>query len=441
MSQQRVAVVGGGLAGLVAARHLADAGVDVTVFERRDRVGGRVHTDRKAGFTTDRGFQVLFTAYPAARRELDFDRLDLRAFDPGATIARAGDRSVLADPLRDPRSLIPSALTDAVSLGDKVRTLRLRTVLGRKSLDDLFSGPDLPIVEYLRQWGFSERYVENFAAPFYGGITLDRSLSTSRHVFEYTFKMLSVGDTVVPAAGMAAIPDQLRARAETAGARVETGRGVDGIETAVADGRGTNSRLANAPDDGPVTVDLGGETVDVDAAVVATDPPTARELTGVETVPTDGVGCVTQWYARDRPLPDGSKRILLNAGDDRPNQVVPHTAVAPEYAPAGRTLLSATFLGDPHAPENADDDALAGETRETLDSWYPEENFPDLNVVRTDRIEFAQFDQPPGFRDRLPSVDDPDGPVYLAGEFTEWSSLQGAMKSGRTAARAVIGDR
>src|SRR6056297_740302 len=98
-----VAVVGGGLAGLVAARRLAAAGHDVRLFERRDGVGGRVRTRRRHGFTLDRGFQVLFTAYPAVRRELDLDALALRYFAPGATIARAGNRSVLSDPFRNPR--------------------------------------------------------------------------------------------------------------------------------------------------------------------------------------------------------------------------------------------------------------------------------------------------------------------------------------------------
>ena len=53
-------------------------------------------------------------------------------------------------------------------------------------------------------------------------------------------------------------------------------------------------------------------------------------------------------------------------------------------------------------------------------------------------IEFAQFVQPPGFYRKRPATDAPDGPVYLAGEYTAWSSIQGAIESGRAAARAVL---
>ena len=45
-----VVVVGAGAAGLAAATRLAAAGVDVVVVEARDRVGGRLHTVRPAGW-------------------------------------------------------------------------------------------------------------------------------------------------------------------------------------------------------------------------------------------------------------------------------------------------------------------------------------------------------------------------------------------------------
>ncbi|GAA3529821.1 NAD(P)/FAD-dependent oxidoreductase [Aeromicrobium panaciterrae] len=48
-------VVGAGVSGLIAARLLASAGQRVVVLEARDRVGGRVWTDRSDGHVMDRG--------------------------------------------------------------------------------------------------------------------------------------------------------------------------------------------------------------------------------------------------------------------------------------------------------------------------------------------------------------------------------------------------
>lgn len=51
MERVDTVVVGAGVAGLTAARLLRDAGRTVVVLEARDRVGGRVHTDRTDGAT------------------------------------------------------------------------------------------------------------------------------------------------------------------------------------------------------------------------------------------------------------------------------------------------------------------------------------------------------------------------------------------------------
>ena len=54
-AHQRVAVIGAGMSGLAAAHRLATEGREVTVFEARDRIGGRVWTDRRLGITLDLG--------------------------------------------------------------------------------------------------------------------------------------------------------------------------------------------------------------------------------------------------------------------------------------------------------------------------------------------------------------------------------------------------
>lgn len=414
-----VVVAGGGLAGLVAARHLAEAGAEVELFEENDEVGGRVRSREVDGYTLDRGFQVLFTAYPAARRELEFDDLDLRTFAPGATIAEPNHRSTLADPLGDPSAALPTLLNRDVRTSDKLRLFRLQRELKGTEFEGLLDGEGKTVREYLADRGFSPAFIERFAEPFYGGITLDRELGTDSGVFEYTFKALSEGKTVVPAAGMGSIPAQLRARAEAAGATIKTGKAVTNVE------RGEKLKI-----------EAGNEMVFPDAVVVATDPKSAGELTGVDT-PTDAKSCVTVHCSiPDHQTLDTGSRILLNAADDRPNTIAPMSAAAPEYAPEDRELLSATFLGK----QEASDEELASEVRDTLDAWYPENHFGEFELVGVDRIEFAQFAQAPGFRESLPAVDAPEGPVYLAGDYTRWSSIQGALESGKRAADAVLAE-
>ena len=59
VNKPRVIVVGAGLAGLCAARTLSDRGIDVVVIEARDRIGGRISTDRSLGVAVERGASWL----------------------------------------------------------------------------------------------------------------------------------------------------------------------------------------------------------------------------------------------------------------------------------------------------------------------------------------------------------------------------------------------
>lgn len=158
--QADVVIVGAGLAGLAAARAVQAAGRSVVVLEASDGVGGRVRSDVVDGFTLDRGFQVLLTAYPEVQRQLDLQALALCNFDPGATVWTGSRFWTLGDPRRRPGQLLGSALAPVGSVFDKIRLAGLLSRLGRADPVALLQGQDVPTLFALRDVGFSHRLTE-----------------------------------------------------------------------------------------------------------------------------------------------------------------------------------------------------------------------------------------------------------------------------------------
>ena len=410
-----VIIVGAGMSGLTCARSLLRAGVQVTVFEASDGVGGRVRTDMVEGFSLDRGFQVLFDAYPAVRRWLDYDALQLRAFDPGAVVARDGKRTVLTDPLREWRSAWPALWADSVSTVDKLRILALRLQVARTPFAAIQAQPDQTTQAYLEEYGFAAQTIERFFAPFYGGIFLDRGLQTSAKCFLYDFKMLAAGRTVVPATGMGALATQL-----AHGVVVECKQLVKRL-------RMTEERVSG------VVLEDGSER-DADAVILAVSAPIAQELSGLS-LDTTAMSTVTLYWAGTKALTT-QKKLWLNAAPDAyVNNAMQMTAVAPEYAPPGMHLLSATVLGNPGESDaqcytRAEDDLVQIIGQPTVLAAYKR--------LRMYRIPYAQFAQPPGIHATLPGARTAITGLYLAGEYTVASSINAAMLSGERAAHAVM---
>ncbi|MGQ9838134.1 MAG: NAD(P)/FAD-dependent oxidoreductase [Cyanobacteriota bacterium] len=442
----KVIIIGAGLAGLICAKVLKQQGwQELLLLEKSDGPGGRVRTDAVDGFHLDRGFQVVFTAYPGVQRHLQLSTLNLRYYRPGAVLVKSNQAFLLGDPLRDVASWIPSLLNPLATPLDKLKILQLRAQLAQRSPEQVFQeglgGEDLSIREFLHRYGFSPAICQHFFYPFYRGILLDPDLNSSACLFAFYFKMMAEGSIATPALGMGEItrqlanqlpPDQIRYHTEVEQIEVRQGQ-VCGVRT------------------------RDGEEIAADWVICATDALQAQvwqqallkallkdldlsdhSARGLEQapvpIPTQARSVTCLYFSAPFSLTRGGYIYLNASGQGWINNWVELTQISPQLAPAGQHLYSVVVLGDPPMS----DVDLAQICRAELQDYFPKAPVEQLHLLRIYRIPFAQLVQLPGFQARLPRAFSGIRGLVWAGEYTQQSSIEGALRSGEQAAKWVL---
>lgn len=209
-SAYKINIIGAGISGLIAAQILENHGYHPTIIEASASVGGRVKSDIEKGYTLDHGFQVLLTSYPAAKKYLDYKALELQEFLPGAAIFKDGKQQIIGDPLRNFSLLLPTLFSSIGTFSDKVKILKLNTLLKKKKTAAIFETEEKTTLKYLQDFGFSNTIINSFFKPFFSGIFLEPNLETSSRMFEFVYKMFGDGLAVLPKNGIQEIPNQLK---------------------------------------------------------------------------------------------------------------------------------------------------------------------------------------------------------------------------------------
>jgi phytoene dehydrogenase-like protein len=409
-------IVGAGLSGLCCALELQRRGIDATILDAADAPGGRVRTDVVDGFLLDRGFQVLLTAYPEAQNALDYAALDLKPFYPGALVHADGKLRKLADPLRKPSDLVESIFSPVATIADKVKIAELILKLKSGPVDRVFDEPEIETIDFLREHGFSEKVVERFFRPFFGGVFHDRDLRKSSRMFRFVLRMFATGDAALPAKGMGQISAQLADKLAPGTLR-------------------TNARVERL-DNRAVTLSTG-EIVRGRQIIVAAEGPEACRLLGDALPPVESNAVTCLYFAAEKS-PIDEPAIVLNGDGAQAgpvnNMCVP-SLVSRDYAPAGAHLVSATVIGDP----SEDDASLERDARAQLTKWFGGD-VRKWRALRTYRIPHAQPALIPPAIDPHVRASRVRPGVHVVGDHRATSSINGAMLSGRLGAEAVAHD-
>lgn len=398
-----VAIVGAGLSGLSCARVLRDRGLDVRVLEASDAVGGRVRTDVVDGFRLDRGFQVLSTAYPRLRADVDLQALDLRLFDRAMLLGAGGRTWRLADPRAEPRAALTALRAPVGGARDLAPLAAYALVCAYAPASWVKHRADQPTRRHWHRWALSDDVVDRVLAPFFAGLLLEREMTTSSRFTDLMLRTFVTGRSAVPAAGMQALPEQL----------------AQGLEVA----------LHTCVDEvGPTHVRTQAGRLEARAVVVATDAQAAAGLLpGLREPSWKGV---TTWYHVAAQPPEGSATLLVDSDHSPVDNTVVLTQAAPSYSPDGRALVATSFVhGAGAVPAEP-------EVRHRLGTLY------EADVSRWEHL--ATYDLPRA----LPAMPSPHPftrgarhhGCYVCGDHRATSSIQGAMASGRRTARAVLAD-
>ena len=378
-----VIVVGAGLAGLTAATYLEKAGLEVTVLEKSDRPGGRVKSDRVDGYILDHGFQVINSGYSEIKDLNLLDDLEFSPLSPNIRLAGWGNRIV---------GLSHPAGTIGGISGSVTEKLAFASFLMKEP------GTHQDLGEIAQNFPTLYR---NILKPFLTGVFLTNPDHISAPVARAIMRSFATGRPGVPARGVGSLSEKLASPIKN----VRYGAEVTAISA------------------GEVRGNFG--TLAAKHVVVATIASAAGTLLGRQL----GISSLssTTWYHCTRDELEFSRYLAVGSGSSIVNSVV-MSEISREYAPAGHHLIATTALTA--VPESQLHQELSAVWSRDTRAWDLVGRYEIKESLHLHLKDWTAS----GIQEILPGT-------YLAGDFTQLPSQQGAMRSGRLAAEAIIRSR
>jgi phytoene dehydrogenase-like protein len=423
--KEKVLIVGGGLAGLTAANFLAQAGREVTLFEKSHALGGRAATTSRNGIHFNLGPHALYRAGQAYRflSELGVEFHGAFPKADGSLAIDGGQKHTL------PSGALTLLATSLFGLSAKFEAARLLTTLPKVNAETI---NHLTVREWLDK-EFRHPDVRRLVQAFFrlGTYTNDPERQSAGSALAQ-FQMALKEAVIYLDGGWQTLVEGLRDKARQAGVKIHSGARVAKIERNAQTGHVLGVQLAE------------GAMYAADSVIVAASP---KEVCDLVTNSENTV--LNEWAKRAIPVKAACLDIALKRlprpqtnfalGIDRPLYLSVHSATA-KLAPAGNAVIHmAMYL---ESGNKADPKAIQHDLEELLDLVQPgwqslvlERRFlPSMTVSNAlTTAEQGGNQGRPG-----PEVPGIEG-LYVAGDWvgTEGLLADASVASGKRAAELV----
>lgn len=254
----KVAVIGGGAAGLSAARCLLMHGMEVTVFEQSQALGGRARSDVLEGCIVDVGAQLFGSGFSSLREfaEFAYDGASPLVTSPGRDAVWRGGR-VHPITYGNVASMVTSTALPAtlkLKLAARYVPFLLRHSEQLNASDPLRNGGDVLDGESVFEWGMRELgrdFVELLAYPLLGAYYGSTPEATSVVLYHALAKAGLDVRVMAIQGGTGALFERAGMALTTRGVRIELGSEVESVridgQRVVVDGEAFDGALLAVP--------------------------------------------------------------------------------------------------------------------------------------------------------------------------------------------------
>jgi squalene-associated FAD-dependent desaturase len=460
MSSQSVLVIGGGLAGLASAVALAEAGLEVRLFEKRPHLGGRA-----TSYTLPDGSEVdncQHVTLGCCTNLADFYRRagadgKIRFYDRLYFADRQGRRSMIkASKLPPPLHMAPSfACFGALSAADRLRIARAMTAIARSG----GRPPDLDGVSML-EWLHRMRQTPDAIERFWRVVlvsALDEELSRmdARYgidVFWKAFLGSRDGYRVgIPSVPLAELYEGCREAIAQRGGEVKLRRGIREVRiqegrfacAVLDDGSEVSADVCIAAVPHDVLLGLLPKEMGEDGGLFAglrhirTCPITGVHLWFDRTVMTEPfltlLDHTTQWIFNKSLLYARAGGNGASADHEKPGTAAPGPGAQGQYL---QLVISASYDLVPRSRQE-----IIDLCRRELEDVLPATRGAKLEKATVIKEVRATFSPEPGVDRWRPPQETALKNLFLAGDWTRtgWpATMEGAVRSGYLAAEAVL---
>ena len=400
----KVAVIGGGISGIITSIGLSENGHEVHLFEKTSSLGGRIKSEEKEGTVFDVGFHVLHTGYSTVGRWIDTDAISHHKMHPSSILFMPSTQKskIVGDVFSAPSTLLSSATS--MSPFNALRLLKWR-MRNKKSDDVRDKNSRKPIDIGFTENGFSESFQKEFLKPLFAGITLSEERQESIEFADFIWGVMSKAPIILPKNGMQSVIEQLEKRMENVAINLDC-------------------EIQNIS---ATEITIHGEKQIFDKVVLATEQNTTSQILELE---LEGEERNTRTYIyKTKQNPIKKLQIMLNSEYNSATSPFVHVHSPTALNDTDNHLVVATLIGASSREENW---KLADEN---MAKWFPND-FANFEQFTSTFISNALPNSSIEGSPRIPH--EVDG-LLIAGDHTNHPSLHGAILSAERVIQSIGG--